>query len=142
MATRGRPPKTPEEKEVARQQRLIKNREYCREWHKRNPDRVRNDTGAAFRKNKSILVEVTPAWANEGYIKLFYQIAKEERRNGNIVEVDHLVPINHPLVCGLHVEWNLQVATKKYNHKKQNSFWPDMPEYSFSDYEEFYGKNY
>lgn len=74
-----------------------------------------------------------PIWANRNYILIFYQLAKE---SGS--EVDHIVPINHPLVCGLHTEDNLQLATKNYNQYKLNRFWPDMPNYSYKDYEELY----
>ena len=51
-------------------------------------------------------------------------------------EVDHIVPINHPLVCGLHTEDNLQIVTANYNHFKSNYFWPDMPEYSYKDWQD------
>jgi 5-methylcytosine-specific restriction endonuclease McrA len=36
--------------------------------------------------------------------------------------VDHIVPIVHPLVCGLHNEFNLQVLTRDDNIRKSNEF--------------------
>lgn len=65
----------------------------------------------------------TPKWANPKYIQLFYEGAKiQEQRIGKKVHVDHIVPLQHELVCGLHCEDNLQWLTEEANLAKSNSF--------------------
>lgn len=64
-----------------------------------------------------------PGWANKDAILEFY---KEARRltleTGISHQVDHIIPSNHKLVCGLHNEFNLQVITREENQKKNNKF--------------------
>lgn len=74
-----------------------------------------------------------PVWGNDAYITLFYELAKQDG-----CEVDHIVPLNHPLVSGFHTEHNLQLVTKEYNKYKKDLFWPDMPNYTSRDYEELW----
>lgn len=65
----------------------------------------------------------TPKWASKWKIDLVYAFA---RLRG--LTVDHIVPLRHPLVCGLHVEHNLQPLSGAENTAKGNLWWPDMPE--------------
>jgi 5-methylcytosine-specific restriction endonuclease McrA len=45
--------------------------------------------------------------------------------------VDHIYPINSPVVCGLHVPWNLRVITREENAKKTNKLPPPGNEIAF-----------
>lgn len=55
------------------------------------------------------------------YIEELYDLAG---RTG--LEVDHVVPITHKKVCGLHVPENLQLLTRHQNAKKSNHFDEDI----------------
>ena len=78
---------------------------------------------AECRTRQANKLNATPAWANQGYIRIFYEGAKiEEGRTGQKVHVDHIVPLNHKLVCGLHCEDNLQLLFAKENQLKSNTF--------------------
>lgn len=60
----------------------------------------------------------TPKWANLTKIKEIYNNCPEG------YQVDHIIPMNNDLVCGLHVENNLQYLTISDNAKKHNKFKP------------------
>jgi hypothetical protein len=34
--------------------------------------------------------------------------------------IDHVIPVTHPLVCGLTVPWNMQVIDEGLNQRKSN----------------------
>lgn len=96
--------------------------EVCRNWNERNQDKR---AAAVARRRAKI---VTPAWANKEAIEKFYREAKLlEQATGVKYHVDHIVPLNSPLVCGLHVEHNLRVIPASENVLKRNLVWPDMP---------------
>lgn len=115
------------EKSSARSQRWrasnkTRRAEICRNWNERNQDKRAE---AVARRRAKIF---TPAWANKSEIGVFYKEAKKlEKETGIKHHVDHIVPLNSPLVCGLHVPANLQVIPASENVLKRNLFWPGMP---------------
>jgi hypothetical protein len=78
-------------------------------------------------KYKAAKLQATPAWANKEHIDSIYLIASINREGGFDLHVDHIVPLQSDIVCGLHCEANLQLLPASYNISKGNRHWPDMP---------------
>jgi hypothetical protein len=78
----------------------------------------------AWRENH-VSKKATPPWANKKAIAAIYAHARRMTvATGEKYVVDHIVPLKHDLVCGLHVEHNLQVIPERDNLVKNNSFEP------------------
>lgn len=73
-------------------------------------------------KRKHIEARATPPWANFRKIYAIYNEAADRRDAGEDVQVDHIIPLVHPLVCGLHYELNLEIISARENSYKSNYF--------------------
>ena len=110
--------------------------ECTKKWQEENKDRFKaqcaiwmKEHGAAKQaKRRASKMRATPQWADSASIKAIYAASREmTRATGQKWVVDHVVPLRSRLVCGLHVESNLQLLPFAENAKKHNRYWPDMP---------------
>lgn len=103
--------------------------EYRREYMKAYKAEINPAAVARGRANYRMAKKTQcPAWANDFFISEAYRLAKlREKVVGGKWHVDHVVPLKHKLVCGLHVEHNLAVIPAEVNRRKSNRHWPDMP---------------
>ena len=77
-------------------------------------------------RRRASKLKATPLWANQELVTSFYKQAKRfEVWLGVEYHVDHIIPLKHPDVCGLHNEFNLQIIPAIDNMKKSNKFNPD-----------------
>lgn len=93
-------------------------------WAKANTHK-RNHRYAMRRASKK---NATPGWANHIAIGEYYAFAAiKSKLTAESWHVDHIVPLQSPVVCGLHTDYNLQVIRGSENISKHNRVWPDMP---------------
>jgi len=129
-------------------------REQDANWRAANPERKRQNNRRQYRNNREARVEsvqkykrknrayfaalqnereankksATPLWADRGDMLVVYEEAKRlTDETDEIYEVDHIVPMQSDIVCGLHVLDNLQVICSSENASKGNRWWPNMP---------------
>jgi len=75
---------------------------------------------------KARIKQATPPWVNPKQIAAVYRLARKRTiETGVPHEVDHIVPIAAPDVCGLHVPWNLRVVPGWFNRRKFLSYDPN-----------------
>lgn len=80
-----------------------------------NGNAVRNHLKAERRASKK---RATPKWADREAIKDFYRFCPASHH------VDHIIPLSHDEVCGLHVMENLQYLPAHENMSKSNKIVP------------------
>lgn len=67
-----------------------------------------------------------PPWVDRKALRaLWYEARMKEIQTGTPHVLDHIVPVSHPLVCGLSVPWNMRVVPATYNANKSNTWNPD-----------------
>lgn len=101
------------------QQNAEKNKLIKAEWAKNNPA----IEAAKQARRRARKVSATPPWANHFFISQAYELAQiRTKQFGFEWHVDHIIPLQGEVVCGLHVETNLQVIPGKQNIMKSNRF--------------------
>ncbi|PPD48378.1 MAG: hypothetical protein CTY14_02125 [Methylotenera sp.] len=113
--------------------------EYMRKWRIKNKEnelaiakKSRSKRVDAIRvlrnARRAIEKQAFPKWANKFFMSEAYSLARERSKDMKIKwEVDHIVPLNSKLVCGLHSHTNIQVIPRCINKSKSNKTWPNMP---------------
>lgn len=100
---------------------LEEHRDMMLKHYYNNKDQYRHNN----QKRKQLMRNAIPPWADLVAIKEIYCKARElELLDGIPRHVDHDIPLNHELVCGLHVETNLKILTDDENRCKSNYFEP------------------
>lgn len=89
----------------------------------RQTDVGRSKVNAWNASRRAARIRATPAWADQEKIEWFFrERVRLEQETGIRHHVDHIIPLQGELVCGLHVENNLQVIPAVVNIRKRNHF--------------------
>lgn len=108
---------------VARHNGSEAHRARMMQWWREN----RSKANAYWMKRLAAKLRATPSWNNQFFIEEAYELAEWRTQvTGVRWNVDHIVPLRSPKVCGLHVHTNLQVIREAENFRKGNRYWPDM----------------
>lgn len=105
--------------------RKVKDIEHARKMRRLAWRKIRSSSqtlGSAIRR--AFMVLACPEWADRHKIRAIYAEARAKIAldGKNTWHVDHIVPLNNPRVCGLHVHTNLRIIPARENCKKHNSF--------------------
>lgn len=77
----------------------------------------------ASERRAAALKAGTPDWVDRAEIREIYAEARQRTIDEGVqYHVDHIVPLQNPVVHGLHVPWNLQIITAVENCSKSNTF--------------------
>ena len=122
----------------------------CKKYREDNIDKVRERISNYYKNNKYKYslnsrrreiqlknVSIDFGELSEFIISEIYELRDSRNYHTGIIwHVDHIVPLQSPLVCGLHCGFNLRVIPATENIKKGNRWWDGMPTYTFDDLEE------
>lgn len=97
-----------------------KHKAYNKDYYQRTEVKAACASKSALRRSDK--VRATPSWFDEEIVELIYLTAQDISEH-----VDHIVPLKSDLVCGLHVQNNMQIIPAEINLKKSNTWWPQMP---------------
>lgn len=97
---------------------------YMRGWNRENKDYSDPIILEYASKRRALKVAAIPKWVDKTHRENMRRIYKFAKYLTNITgtkhEVDHIEPITHSNLCGMHVWWNLAILTQVQNRSKGN----------------------
>lgn len=116
---------------VSAYRKTERGRAWMRDWsktdtaraiQKRRRSRIEEKAYQAFWKRTNEARPATPDWLTQDQRNEMLAFYIDAAQRDDLHHVDHIIPLTHTDVCGLHVPWNLQVLTAGDNMRKHSSF--------------------
>lgn len=98
---------------------------YMTEWYSEPEHKARSHVSSAEERARKF--GKMPSWHDqerEAILALYTEAATLSATTGIPREVDHIIPLRHDEVCGLHTLANLRIITRRENRAKNNRFTP------------------
>lgn len=127
---------------IVRKQQLHKERENIRrsnepgyreklnvrqyKWLEVNPQKLANHAAHSIAKKHNRPVVMVPG-EEEAIGRMYLRAQELTNKTGEQHDVEHMTPLDHELVCGLHVLSNLWVLRHKDNVNRAKMYHPDWP---------------
>jgi hypothetical protein len=92
-------------------------RERSNKSYAKNRDAYAPAKAARGRVRRHRIIQAQPPWMTTAELAVIYKAARDSG-----LTVDHIVPLKHPQVCGLHVPWNLELMPLIENITKGSKF--------------------
>ena len=97
-------------------------KELARRWKERNSEYYRARSAEYGADRFNLMKKATPKWVNKFFMREIYHLAQLRTKYLGVPHhVDHIIPLQSPVVCGLHVESNLRVIPARDNIRKGNT---------------------
>lgn len=91
----------------------------CRKCNYQVKDRVNVILHTTMRKKR--VRRATPVWSTYDILRKIYEVREQLTEELDVqLQVDHIIPLIHEEVCGLHVPANLQITSAAFNAAKRN----------------------
>lgn len=119
-----------ERKQYIKKRWEANNQEYVKKWRKEYDKRYNKENAESINaynaRRRAERISAIPKSIREEDHKKIYELYLDVKScqwlSESPLEVDHIIPLKHKNVCGLHVSWNLQVLSKEENNTKKNKF--------------------
>jgi hypothetical protein len=76
----------------------------------------------------AVVLSAPPWVSRQELLSMKAMAAQVTQETGELHVLAHIVPLTHPLVCGLTVPWNLKIKPWRVNASESNWFTPDQLE--------------